>query len=245
VTDGVVAPAGSAVVERASDSVARRLEDLIYRDFEPGAVLPSEAELAAEMGVSRLTVREGIRSLQARGLISVSKGRRPTVLSLTSAPVGDFFASAVRQDPRRLLDLLEVRRALEVHAAGLAASRAARSAVSAMDASIAAMRAGHNDRAEFNAADLRFHESLAAATGNQMLILLIEGLAEPLYYSRQRSWDGHLAQGLDVDQVIEQHASILEAVRRGDAADAMAQMQAHLIATERDLRAGLNVRDER
>jgi GntR family transcriptional repressor for pyruvate dehydrogenase complex len=245
VTEGVVSQAEPPVVERASDSVARKLEVLIYREFEPGAVLPSEAELAASMGVSRLTVREAFRSLQARGLISVSKGRRPTVLSLNSAPVGDFFASAVRQDPRRLLDLLEVRRALEVHAAALAASRAARSSLSAMEASIAAMRAGRDDRAQFNAADLRFHETLAAATGNQMLILLIEALAEPLDYSRQRSWDGHLAQGLHVDQVIEQHASILEAVRRGDAADAVALMQTHLLATERDLRAGLSLRDDR
>jgi len=189
--------------------------------------------------------------LQARGLVGVSQGRRPVVLGLTSAPVGDFFTSAVRRDPRRLLDLLEVRRALEVHAAGLAAARASstlsasdRSALAAMESSLEAMRATATDADEFNSADLQFHESLAASTRNQMLVVLIEALAVPLYDSRRYSWAGHIAKGLDVGLVVDQHRGIYEAVVNGNVRQAKARMQAHLVDTERDLRAGLRLRDQ-
>jgi GntR family transcriptional repressor for pyruvate dehydrogenase complex len=240
------------VGERASDSVTKQLEERIYRDFDPGASLPSEGKLAVELGVSRLTVREAIRSLQARGLVGVSQGRRPVVLGLTSAPVGDFFTSAVRRDPRRLLDLLEVRRALEVHAAGLAAARAGtanlsasdRSALAALASSLEDMRESSSDADDFNRADLQFHESLAASTRNQMLVLLIEALAVPLYESRRYSWAGHIAKGLDVGEVVDQHKGIYEAVVNGDVRQAKSKMQAHLVATERDLRAGLRMRDQ-
>src|SRR5919201_4391642 len=115
-----------APVTRTSvlDSVGGRLEDLIFDSFEPGDVLPSEGKLAEALGVSRLTVREATRALEARGLLDIAKGRRPRVAAHNSALVGDFFKIAVRRDPRALLDLLEVRKALEVHIAVLAARRA-------------------------------------------------------------------------------------------------------------------------
>jgi len=252
VSEQAVSGESPDVAGRASDSVTKQLEERIYRDFDPGASLPSEGKLAAEMGVSRLTVREAIRSLQARGLVGVSQGRRPVVLGLTSAPVGAFFTSAVRRDPQRLLDLLEVRRALEVHAAGLAAGRAGnsslsasdRSALAAMQSSLEAMRATATDADEFNRADLQFHESLAASTRNQMLMLLIEALAVPLFDSRRYSWAGHIAKGLDVGDVVDQHRGIYEAVVNGDVRQAKARMQAHLVDTERDLRAGLRLRNK-
>jgi GntR family transcriptional repressor for pyruvate dehydrogenase complex len=222
-----------------SDSVVSQLEELIFKNFEPGGSLPSENDLAKQLGVSRLTLREATRSLQARGLVTITKGRRPVVSHLTSGPVQEFFAYAIRRDPRRLLDLLEVRRALEVHAAGLAATRARRASLAAMEGSIEAMRAAGGESAAFNEADIRFHECLADATGNQILIFLVEALAEPLRESRIRSFEGHVAQGLGVEAVIEQHRAILKAIERHDGDEAAAAMKAHLQTTERDLRASL------
>src|ERR1041385_6731898 len=105
-------------------SVIERLENLVSDRLQPGDTLPSEGKLAQEIGVSRLTLREATRALQARGLLEISQGRRPTVAVPNGALIGDFFKIAVRRDPRALLDLLEVRRALEVHIATLAAKRA-------------------------------------------------------------------------------------------------------------------------
>jgi len=239
-----VTPDGSELKATRSNGarvgdVAAALEELIFAEFVPGSSLPSEADLALRLGVSRLTLREAAKSLQARGLLTVSKGRRPVVAHLTSGPVGDFFGTAVRRDPRRLLDLLEIRQALEVQSAALAAARVSRASLAALEASLAAMKEGELDAVAFNEADLQFHESLAGATGNQMLIFLIEALADPLHTSRMQSYRGHLARGRGIAEVIEEHAKILECVRAQDQGAAMAAMRDHLASTERDLRAGL------
>jgi GntR family transcriptional regulator, transcriptional repressor for pyruvate dehydrogenase complex len=224
-----------------TDAVVKRLEDLVLGELEPGAELPSEAELAARFEVSRLTVREAARSLQARGLVETRHGRRTVVAPPNAAPVGGFFTAAVRRDPRQLLDLLEVRRALEVHIASLAAAQAGRSALAAMELALAAMREAADDPVALHEADLGFHASLASGTGNQMLRFLIEAMEEPLRSSRTRSLRGHLARGGTVEDVIEQHDQILDRVKARDARGAAAAMLAHLEQTARDLRAAFTL----
>jgi len=225
-------------VGRASvvDSVIERLEDLIFSRLEPGETLPSEGQLAEALGVSRLSVREATRTLEARGLLEISKGRAPRVAAQNGSQVGDFFQIAVRRDPRALLDLLEVRRALEVHIAALAARRATGGEIADMEMSINAMRAADHEFETFHTADVRFHENLAAASGNRMLVFLIEAFAEPLRESRQRSFAGHTARGGQVDDVIEQHQTILDAVKARNPKAAAQAMREHLQQTEQDLR---------
>ena len=227
------APAGRASV---LESVIERLEGMIFDSFEPGDMLPSEGKLAEALGVSRLTVREATRTLEARGLLEIRQGRRPMVAAPNGTLVGEFFKSAVRRDPRALLDLLEVRRALEVHIAVLAAKRATKGDLADMEMSIAAMRAGGDSSDAFHAADVRFHENLAAASGNRLLVFLIEAFAEPLRESRLRSFAGHLARGGEVDDVIQQHQGILDAVAAHNPKAAAQAMRDHLQQTEQDLR---------
>jgi len=225
----------------AAETIARRIEERVLGELEPGATLPSESDIAAEFGVSRLTVREAVKSLQARGLVDIRRGRRPVVAQPNARPVGDFFAATIRRDPRHLLDLLEVRRALEVDIAMLAAIRAGRAAIGAAEAALDEMRRVCDDPDRVHAADVRFHESLAAATGNRLLAFLMEAMEEPLHASRLASLRGHLARGGTVADVIDQHARILDRVRAGDAAGAGAAMREHLSQTARDLRAAFAI----
>lgn len=228
-------------VDRTSvvDSVVERLEGLIFGGLEPGEALPSEGKLAAALGVSRLTVREAARTLQARGLLEVTQGRRATVAAPNGALLGDFFETAVRRDPHALLDLLDVRRALEVHIAVLAAKRATKGDIADMEMSIAAMRAAEGESEAFHAADVRFHENLAAASGNRLLVFLIEALAGPLRESRLRSFAGHRARGGGIDDVVQQHRRILDGIEARSQKAAAQAMRDHLEQTERDLRAHL------
>ena len=218
------------------DGVIERVEELILSELEPGETLPSEGQLAEALGVSRLSVREATRALEARGLLDISKGRRPRVAVPNGSLVGDFFRSAVRRDPRALLDLIEVRRALEVHIASLAARRAGQRHIADLDLSINAMRAAEQEFEAFHAADVRFHENLAVASGNDLLVFLIEAFAEPLRASRQRSFAGHLARGGGIDDVIQQHQTILDAVKARNPKRAAQAMRDHLQQTEQDLR---------
>jgi|SRR5215216_4711068 len=218
------------------DGVIERLEELIFSRLDPGEMLPSEGQLAEALGVSRLSVREATRSLEARGLLEISKGRRPRVAAPNGSLVGDFFRSAVRRDPRALLDLLEVRRALEVHIASLAARRGSQRHIADLELSISAMRAAEQEFEAFHTADVRFHENLAVASGNDLFVFLIEAFAEPLRASRQRSFAGHEARGGRVDDVIQQHQTILDAVKARNPKRAAQAMRDHLQQTEQDLR---------
>src|SRR5919106_2849087 len=221
----------------ATESVVRHIEELVLGELEPGASLPSESQIAADTGVSRLTVREATKALQARGLVEVRRGRRPVVAYPNALPVGDFFASVIRRDPRQLLDLLEVRVALEVHIAALAARHGSRATITSMELALDAMREGEDDLDALQAADIRFHESLAAASGNRLLSFLIEAMEAPLRASRMQSLRGHLASGGTVEDVIDQHERILDRVRSRDPKGATAAMRDHLAQTARDLRA--------
>jgi GntR family transcriptional repressor for pyruvate dehydrogenase complex len=223
----------------ATNGAIAALECLVLDERQPGESLPSEAELATTLGVSRLTVREATRALEARGLVQISKGRRPRVLGPNGALIGDFFRIAVRRDPTALFELFEVRRALETHIATLAATRASRAAAAALRSAIEDMRHSFDDEDRFHDADIRFHESLAEATGNSMLRQLIEELAEPLRISRHYSYRGHLRRGEGLGTVIGAHQAILDRVSARDPAGAAEAMHQHLRATERDLHAAL------
>lgn len=211
------------------------LENLIFdRTYDAGDSLPSESELAAQLEVSRLTVREGVRSLAARGLVEVSHGRRPVVAAPNATLLRDFFSSSVRRDTGGLLELLEVRQAIEVHAAELAARNATQPQLDSLEAALEAMSAAADDDA-FTAADMRFHHGITEASGNRMISLLVEGMVDPLKAGRLQSLRGYLKGSPDLSDLIAEHRLVLERITARDAAGAARAMRKHLATTRRDL----------
>ncbi|PRW61861.1 FadR/GntR family transcriptional regulator [Actinopolyspora mortivallis] len=215
---------------------AAELEEMIFEQFEVGALLPSESELAARLEVSRLTVREAIRALRARGLVEIRKGRRPRVTTPDGEQIGDVFNALLRFRPGSVFELLEVRRGLEVQTSTLAASNAGTADIAALEQATEAMRRAE-EHAEYHEADLRFHQLLARASGNRMLTVLIDALAGSLRDSMAVSYLGHHRRGGSHQRAAEQHREILDRVRDGDPEGAAAAMRGHLRSTERDLRA--------
>lgn len=207
--------------------------------MQPGASIPSESELIERFGVSRVVVREAVKTLAARGLVQVRQGKRPTVKGLNATMPGDFFRMAVRHEDSALLELIEVRRALEVHIARLAAVEATEEDVTAMQETIDAMavksKGGTDDPTGFDDADAEFHQRLAKASGNRLMQLLVEALREPLRASRTASRRGRFARGLDDRAPIAAHARILEKVKARDAEGAAEEMRLHLEESKRDL----------
>lgn len=233
--------------ETALDMSVKGLERFVA-EHEPGQLLPAEANLAQTLGVSRLTVREALKVLSGRGLVQLNRGRRPQVLDTDSSVLVTYWQSALRRDPRGMLELNEIRQALEVLSATSAAKNATRAAIAAVDASLNAMRrasdryteSGGNDAAALDAyhqSDVAFHEALGLASGNRMLSLLLESLEPCLRDSFVASARGHFARGRTVHDVVEAHAHVLEAVRAGDSSAAARRMQAHLQDAARDLKA--------
>src|SRR5258708_554567 len=101
--------------ETLAEQVAQHLLDAITGDcLQPGDSVGSELKLAQEFGVSRHIVREAFRSLEARGIIEVTNGKGATVKPFGGEPMRDFFRTAIRFKSETLLELLEVRRGLEM-----------------------------------------------------------------------------------------------------------------------------------
>jgi len=236
----------------AAESVANQLADMILRDLSPGLSIPSEAELATRFEVSRLTVREAVKMLVGRGLLQIGRGRRAIVREPDSSVFAGMLVSIVRNDPKGLFDLIELRMSLEVQSATLAARRASRAGLVALETAMQGMRdaaaegrAGTDSEASersFHEHDVGFHEAIALSSGNRLISYLFEAMAAPLRRSFPLSRRGHDLRGHTVDDTIAAHQAILDAIRDGNPKAAGAAMRAHLEDTERDIRSALNAR---
>jgi GntR family transcriptional repressor for pyruvate dehydrogenase complex len=234
--------------------VVVELQNLVFEDFPVGATLPSEATLAEQFGVSRLTIREALKLLAGRGLVDLRQGRRAVVTEPSSEVTSSVFASYVRRDPSALLELVEVRQALEVQSVRLAARRASRAGLAAIEASLKLMESSarefhhkHTNRASrtqalaaYQAADVAFHESIALASGNRMLAHVLEALEESLLRSFHASFEGHLMRGGSALETYELHRNIYQFIAAGDSQRAAQAMRALLDQADRALRTTLS-----
>lgn len=236
----------------AAATVAEALASTILGEMTPGTSLPSEADLATRFSVSRLTVREAVKMLAGRGLIDVARGRRAVVREPTGAAFADFLSTSIHTDPKSLFDLIELRMSIEVQSATLAARRANRAAITALENALQGMEdaqaegqvgaAPDTSERRFHQHDVAFHEAIALASGNRLISYLFEAMAEPLQRSFTLSRRGHDLRGGSVDDTIEAHRLIFEAIKAGNPKAAGAAMRAHLSDTERDIRRALNAR---
>lgn len=207
--------------------VADRIQQLIVEDsLRPGDKLPSERELADRIGVSRTVVREAIRALSVRGLIRVKPGcgtfiQEPSPRD-AAANIGLFLK--LRQIPRPFESIYEIRRMIEVEAAGLAAQRAAEPDYQAMEAAIKGMEAHQDDLAQYMEYDLAFHAALAAATHNELFNVLLSPISDLL---REVILVSVHAPG-SVEGGLAHHRRILRQVKGGDPEQARQAMREHL-----------------
>ncbi|HEY8646036.1 MAG TPA: FadR/GntR family transcriptional regulator [Gaiellaceae bacterium] len=222
-----------------TDQAVELLESLILdQALPPGALLPSQGALAEQLGVSRLVVREATRTLEARGLLQTAQGKRLVVAAPSPAALSHLLELAIRRGSDALLDLLDVRLAIEVHAARLAAERATDGDIDELEAAIVAMdQLPTDDPDALVRVDLDFHFALVRAARNDLLRLLVEALEEPLRASRIQSFRGLRNRGLGVDVVVAAHRAILDGLRARDPGGAAQAMAEHLSQTLEDLRA--------
>jgi GntR family transcriptional repressor for pyruvate dehydrogenase complex len=212
---------------RVSDVVAERIEAAI-RDgsLPPGARLPTEHELAKQLGVGRTSVREGLGRLRALGLVEVRKGLGAYV---AEPPAGDPLTEFVRwsaEGAAQIEELAEARIALEALAAALAAGRAGPEDLERIEAGHGAHEsaADDGDVAALVHTDEAFHDAIMGASGNSLVRRLYDVLIAELTDFRR----GTLALPWAPQRSVRGHAAILDAIRRGDTAAARAAMIEHL-----------------
>lgn len=218
---------------------------MILTRMAPGTSLPSEAELAERYAVSRLTIREAVKLLAGRGLLELARGRRAVVREPDGSAFADFLTAIIHNDSKGLFDLVEVRLSLEVQSATMAAKRASRAGIAAIESALqdmhTAIKSSDPDaEARFHDHDVGFHEAVALASGNRVMGYLFEAMAAPLRQGIQISRRGHANRGHTLLDTIAAHQRILDCIREGNGRAAGEAMRLHLKDTERDIRNALN-----
>jgi GntR family transcriptional repressor for pyruvate dehydrogenase complex len=212
--------------------VLDHLRNLIEsRDMQPGDRLPSERTLALEFKVGRPSIREAIKALQVLDVLDSRHGDGTFIKSRAGLSGG--WPSQVELDTRKidLIELLEVRKMIEPSAAGLAAARHDEKQLALMEKEVIAQEKRPDDRENLVRHDYLFHEAILQAAGNAVLQDVARFLTPLLLKSRKQT--GRTTP--DPRIVIQQHRTILEAIRLRNPDMAKRAMQVHLQTTGLDL----------
>lgn len=216
---------------RLSQLVANQLEEAIFsRIFKSGERLLSEQALANQFGVSRNIVREAFKMLQERGLIQIVSGSGAFVSHPNSEATADALGRYIRWlgTDHSIKALYEVRRILEGATARLAAQRANEQDLETLAVCLARMRQHEGSLEKWAEADLEFHLTVAKATHNPFLGLLLEPLVDQL---RDVIGGGYLVPGA-VDTGLEAHIKLYHCIENGDAEGAYNAIMEHLHDSE-------------
>ncbi|WP_018130914.1 FadR/GntR family transcriptional regulator [Effusibacillus pohliae] len=173
--------------KKVYEQVAQHIQSLIEQGvYKPGDKLPTLVEMAELLNVGRATVREAFSALQAKGLIEIRHGEGSFVRSIDLEQLQEPMSIALMRGDD-LLELLEVRKILEVGAAELAARNRTEADLEDMRQALDVMGAHQESEPESVEADFQFHMAVAKASGNSMLISLIQTIAPTMQSTMNRS----------------------------------------------------------
>ena len=208
-----------------AQQTARRLYNLIVVEgqLSPGDKLPSEIALAGELGVSRATLREAIRTLSAQGVLEAIRGKG-TYVSQGVEAIEDFGFSSLDQIRGQLRDLFELRAIFEPSAARLACRRATEEELADILDKGGQVEACIRSGADRTQADRAFHAAIVRATHNEFMVRLLPLINQAV--SDAITAGGH-AEELAQD-TLRDHALLLEFFRRRDSAGAEYAMAIHM-----------------
>lgn len=200
-------------------------------ELHPGDRLPAERDLSKQLKISRPSLRAGLRTLMAMGLLHSRHGSGTYVadkplfdseqLSLMAALHGFTFDQ-----------MFEARHVLEVQVAGLAAERAAGEPLAALAEELANMYAELDNPQQYLIHDIKFHRAIAAASDNPILAALVEMVSAVMYDRRRET----IGRAHDFKESVELHQRIYRAIRNHKVDEARAAMHDHLLLAQRAYR---------
>ena len=219
-----------------TDVVIQGIKDMLTRgELSPGSRLPIEKNLAAVLGVSRGSLREGVRALATLGVLETRQGDGTYVTALDPltllSPLG-FLADL--QQPAHAAELLAVRRVLESQSVALAATRLTDDDLADLERVLAGVDEilesdPDMDLEGFINADTEFHRIIARSSGNRPLAAIIDTLVGRTF--RARLWRAISHRG-SVRETQREHRAIFTELQRRDSERARIRMEVHLLGVE-------------
>ncbi len=220
-----------APIDRAgiTELVVQRIKELLERgELKAGSRLPPERELADMLNISRPSLRTALKALSVMGIINAKPG------------AGTYIAESLPEvftEPMRFMtlinntsdeELFEARRIIEAGLAELAAERAAEEDIKALNVEIDGMRSTTDDPENYLKHDVRFHQAIARAANNKLMSGVMDTIAQLLFHIRRQT----ITHASDLEEAIEWHQKIVEAIKKHDPKRAKEMLSGHLRASQ-------------
>jgi GntR family transcriptional repressor for pyruvate dehydrogenase complex len=220
-----------------TDEAIEKIKQMIISGrVRPGEKLPREAVLAAELGLSRNSLREAVKALSLINVLDVRQGDGTYATSLAPSLLLEalsFIVDFHRDDT--VLEFLEVRRILEPAATALAALRMPAEDLPELERTLGSVGAD-SPVDDFVAADLEFHKKIAIGSGNSVLASLVDNMSMPT--ARARVWRG-MTQPHAQERTLGEHRAIYQAIADRDPELARSWATVHISGIESWLRLAL------
>jgi GntR family transcriptional regulator, transcriptional repressor for pyruvate dehydrogenase complex len=223
-------------VALTDEAIGKIKEMIVSGRVRPGEKLPREADLAAELGLSRNSLREAVKALTLVNVLDVRQGDGTYATSLAPSLLLEalsFIVDFHRDDT--VLDFLEVRRILEPSATALAALRMSEPDRVELGRVLESVTSD-TPVEELVAADLEFHRQIALGAGNQVLASLVDNMSAPT--TRARVWRGMTERGA-LERTLAEHRAIYDAIQARDPDLARSWATVHVVGIESWLRTTL------
>jgi GntR family transcriptional repressor for pyruvate dehydrogenase complex len=216
--------------QHAAEIIQQRIQSNIY---SAGQSLPGQRELAEDLGVGRPAIREAVSALESLGLLRVEAGRGVFVAEPGSAPVGDWRFGARYS----LENVYAVRGALEALSARLATQHATPRQIKRVERLVDQLELAvdNDDLLTMSSLDREFHRTLAKASGNPLLLEMLDAFESVMTESRNVAFmDSNRKNRI---APAKEHRQIVESIKAGDANAASRNMKKHIAHAQN--RAGL------
>jgi GntR family transcriptional repressor for pyruvate dehydrogenase complex len=219
------------------EEIVDQIKQLILDgQIKPGDKLPSERHLVESFRVSRASIREALSALEMMGLLEVKTGEGAYIRQLQADSMAASLTWALSMEKGSVLELLEVRKMIEVQAAGHAADRITNVELDELESILNSMRMNLYKIGKIGEkADHSFHYNIAKATHNKITIRLMDTISDHLQHlikaSRSKLYEGKYTPEI----LYEEHVKILLALRRRDVNEAREQMIRHLEGVEEEI----------
>ena len=206
------------------EEVARQIERLILKKLQPGDKLPSERELAETLQVSRSSIRDAIRSLELMGMVEPRQGTGTIVKEISAESLVNPLTNAIKRKEELISELLDFRIMLEPPLAARAATHVSPDEIAEMEEILARQQTKLEKGESAIPEDSEFHYAIAMASGNSVVLTVLDILMDLLRDTRERSLqvEGRPPKSL------AGHRRILAAIKKHDAVAADAAMRRHI-----------------
>jgi DNA-binding FadR family transcriptional regulator len=202
------------------ESLRAHIED---NDLKPGAPLPPESELAMQLGVSRNSVREGIKALESLGVLETRRGIGVFVKKFSFEPLLENLAYGLGSALKHIEEVIDIRRALEVGLIDRTMKLIGRDDIAELRRTLDGMRRRAERGESFPEEDRHFHHLLFRCQNNEVLSRLLEVFWIAFY----KASDFVNLENTDPVSTWRDHVAIVDAVEAGDLAMAKARLDKH------------------